>query len=204
MDLPRLLALGAVFLVLGFGVRRLLGARRRTRFRVPREGGAAVLRLPPGHHLLLGSQALVPTGIVIALAWNELRAGLVGPLGFTFLALLAAGGLAVLAWGVVAERRRCIRVDAWGVERRGVFTQRRIAWGDVAKLGHNPTALWFFLVGKDGSRIWIAQTAYGIADFADIALVRLPRALLDADPDVREALEETAALQDPEPVRKAG
>jgi hypothetical protein len=108
---------------------------------------------------------------------------------------VAAALVAVAASGyfLAGEFRKHVRVGDADIERIGVFTRGRIAWGDVAKITYNPMSKSFFLVGRDGTRLWIYESFEGVADVAELALRNLPRGVLAAAPHVREELEELAA-----------
>jgi hypothetical protein len=111
-------------------------------------------------------------------------------------ALAAAAALAACAvsgYFFAGEVRKRIRVGEGGIERLGVFTRRRLAWGDVDKISYNPMGKSFFLVGRDGTRLWIYESFEGVGDFAELALRHLPPAVLAATPHVREELEDLAA-----------
>jgi MFS family permease len=167
------------------------GGRRR--LRVGRTAGAVVLRMPRGHHAILAAIAIIPcaalAGLSLAATWrpgNEsgrwVLAGFVGLLG-----TVVGGYLLAL------EARARIRVDDFSIEKVGAFTRKRCPWQDVAKLTFNPLNDWFFLTVASGARFYVATGLEGISDFAELALQRLPRAVLDASPDAAEALRDLAA-----------
>ena len=54
---------------------------------------------------------------------------------------------------------------------------------------------WFFATLADGSHMWVPVEMHGIADFAAIALQRLPPAVLQADDLARDALDELVASE---------
>jgi hypothetical protein len=177
----------------------------RHRFRVPRAGsGAAVLRLPPGHNLLLGVLAFLPGALLAAMSltvrWGAGSEGS-GPILAAAVGLPAAAAAAFL---FAQEGRQRIVVDDAGIERTGVFRRRRLGWGEVARIVYNPMNRWFLVTAPARPRIWVAVGLDGIADFAEIALARLPRAVLAASPDAEEELRDLAAERDaaPAPVRR--
>jgi hypothetical protein len=167
----------------------------RHRFRVSRAGGPAVLRLPAGHHFLLGVLALLPGGLLAAMSltanWAP-GAERNGPI-----LAFAVGVPAVIAAGFffAQERRQRLLVDDAGLERVGVFRRRRIGWGDVVKVVYNPMNRWF-LVSSAAGRLWVPVGLDGIGDFAALALSRLPRPVLAASPDAAEELRDLAAEKD--------
>ncbi len=180
-----------VALLLLVGVHLLLAwFDSRRRIRVGRVGGIAVLRLSRGRNAVLGALALVPALLFAALPF-AMRASGVGGLVLANFVTLAAFG--VSGYFFAAEVRKRIRVDDAAIERIGVFTRRRLAWGDVEKIAYNPTSRWFFIVGRNGARIWIYEAFEGIGDFAEVALRNLPPAVLAAGLYVREELEDLAA-----------
>ena len=188
------IVLGFAFLILLFVAYRWVSwrAAKLRRPRVGRPGGAAVLRMPPGHNLLLGVLALGPGGLLAAMSltvqWKP-GSEANGPI------LAAAVGLPTLAIASLLfaqEARQRIRVDDRGVERMGVFGSRRLSWEEVGGIAYNAQSRWFVLRGSAG-RVWIAETLDGIVDFAEIALARLPRRVLDESPDARDELRDLVA-----------
>jgi hypothetical protein len=167
-------------------------SQRNHRTHVAREGGAFVLRLPPGHNLLLGVLALAPGGVLAAMAltakWSQ-GAESNGPI-----LAIAAGVPAIAAAGFLfaMESRARIRVDDRGLERVGILRRRRVGWGEVARIVFNPLNNWFLVQGP-GSRMWIPVGLDGISDFATLALARLPPEVLAASPEAKEELAELAA-----------
>ena len=152
--------------------------------------GVAVLRLARGRNVALGGLALIPA---VLLATLVMAARDTGPAGRAFALVTTAVAFAVSAYFFAAEFRKRVRIDDRGLERVGVFTRRRLAWSDVAKIAYNPMSRWFFLVGNDGTRIWVYESFEGVADFAEAALENVPPAVLAAGAYVREELEELAA-----------
>ncbi len=176
-----LLLVGVHFLLAWFDSRR--------RIRVGRVGGVAVLRLSRGRNAVLGALALVPALLFAALPFAMSGIG-VGGLILASSVTLAVFG--VSAYFFAAEVRKHVRVDDVAIERVGVLTRRRIVWGDVEKIAYNPTSRWFFIIGRNGGRIWIYEAFEGIGDFAEAALRNLPPAVLAAGLYVRDELEELA------------
>ncbi len=180
----------ALALLLGAQVVLSWFASRR-RVRVGRVGGVAVMRLARGRHAVLGALALVPALVLasLPLAMHERHT-----LGLAFATLVAVAAFAVSGYFFVAEARKRVRIDDFGMERIGVFTRRRLAWRDVEKIAYNPTSHWFFVLGSDGTRIWIDESFEGVGDFAELALRSVAPAVLEAGRYVREELEELAAV----------
>jgi predicted permease len=188
----RLLLIVVIALVLLVGVQLLLTwLASRRRVRVGRIGGIAVLRLARGRNAVLGMLALGPAVMlgVLPLAMHER-----GAFGLAFSSAIALAAFAVSGYFFVAEARKRIRIDDFGMERIGVFTRRRVAWRDVEKIAYNPTGRWFFVLGKDGTRVWVYESYEGVGDFAELALRSVPPAVLAAQPYVREELEDLAAV----------
>jgi len=164
----------------------------RRRLHVARRDGAVVLRMPRGYHAILASIAVLPCAAFVGVAmvarwapgsaWNGwVLGGFMGGLG------LAAGG-----YLLALEARGRIRLDDRSIEKVGAFTRRKAAWEEVAKLTFNPVSNWFFLTLRGGTRLYVVEGLDGIADFAALALQRLPPAVLAASPDAAEALRELA------------
>lgn len=194
----------ALLAVLMLGGHTLL-RRRRSRSapaHVSASDGSFTLRTPRRNPVLLGVSALVPAalvGVLTARAWTLGRtgtAGLVGGVLVTVLALLAPAYLFASAF------RSKVVVHDTGIERVGVFRRKLIGWGSVHKIAFNPAQHWFFVTAADGSHLWLPADHAGMGDFAAIALRRLPPGLLrEADPVVREVLEELADAVRTEPRR---
>jgi hypothetical protein len=179
-----------VALVLLLGTHLLLGwLASRRKIRVPRQGGVAVLRMARGRNAVLGALSLPPAILllVVPLAIPAPGAG-----GLAFSVLVSAAAFAVSAYFFVAEAKKRLRVDDSAIERVGVFTRRRVRWSDVEKIAYNPTSRWFFLQGRDGTRVWVYEAFEGVGDFAELALRNLPPAVLAAGLYVREELEDLA------------
>jgi len=187
----RTVLLGAAALVLFFGAQFLLTwLSSRRRIRVGRSGGVVVLRLARGRNVVLGALALPPALLFLSLPLAMRERGALG-LALATAVILAMFG--VSAYFFAAEAKKRVLVDDAGIEHIGVFTRRRLPWGDVQKIAYNPTSRWFFLLGRDGTRIWIYESFEGVGDFAEVALRKLPPAVLAGDPYVREELEDLAA-----------
>lgn len=184
--------LGLVFMtVLVLGWRGLFQPVRGSRAHVVMRDGVAVLRPPRGRNAMLAGLALGPTlvvlGVVTRIGW---RADDQLGLALAF-ALMALGGWLVL-WLLAAEFRQHVRVDARTIERVFAITRLQVRWSEVERIRWNPSSRWFFMVAA-GAWLWVPADFDGIADFAKLALVSLPPAALQADPDARPALEELAA-----------
>jgi hypothetical protein len=171
------------------------GSRRR--LRVPAEGGVHRLRMPRGHWALLALIAFLPFAAISTLAffstWSPGAEG--GRLwlgGIMALAALGSGG-ALLS----LERRGALLLDAQAIEQVGAAGRRRLAWSDVTKVTFNPVNNWFFLSAAGQRPVYFAEGLDGIATFAEVALARLPGAVLAACPDAAEALREVAATASP-------
>ncbi len=187
-----ILALGILgLLVVGGGW--LLRPTPPGRLRGPREGAVVVLRPPRYRNLLLAALAIGPTLLVAAIALAEARKVGIGTGGVVVVSLAVAAGLLVVAYFVAAELRTQVRVDARGVVRVDPFRQRGIGWEDVERIAYNGVSRWFFLVGKDGTRLWVPENWAGIGDLAEEALARIRPAVIDADSATKEALEQLVA-----------
>jgi hypothetical protein len=173
------------------------GSRRR--LRVPAEGGVHVLRMPRGHWGILAVIAFLPFAAISTLAflstWSPGNEGSRWILGGLMAALALAGGGALLS----LELRGALRLDAQGIEQVGPLLRRRVAWTDVTKVTFNPVSNWFFLSATGRRPVYFAEGLDGIATFAEVALVRLPPAVLAANHDAAEALREVASIQEPAP-----
>ena len=168
------------------------GSRRR--LRVGRTNGVLVLRMPRGHHAILAILALLPavaiSGLAFATTWApgaESSGWILG--GFFGLAGAIGGG-----YLLALEARGCLRLDDAAIVKVGAVGQARYAWADVTKVTFNPRHNWFFLTVAGGKLVYVVEGLNGIADFATLALERLPPAVLDANPDAAEALREVATL----------
>jgi hypothetical protein len=179
--------LGAIF----FGGRALFRHMntREGRPHVARGAGPVLLRRSRKLGALLALGALAPAGLIAYIAVQAWEAGpeaRAGALAGTALAALV-GAFAVLE--LVAAFRRHVAVSEEGLLRVGVFTRRRVAWGDVVRLAYNPGRRWFFLTTRDRRHLWLEVDVDGMGDFAAIALERLAPQTLSAEPMAEEALE---------------
>src|SRR5512146_1435769 len=150
------------------------GGRRR--LRIGRTGGTVVLRTPRGHHALLATIVIAPcaavAGLALGVSWKPgTESGRWVLAGFMALIGGAAGG-----YLLALEARGRIRVDDATIEKVGAFTRKRCPWQDIAKITFNPMNNWFFLTLSDGGRLYVSTGLDGIADFAEVALQRLPAA----------------------------
>lgn len=199
MTLTSVLAIVALGLLVLLAPRLLRRARPPARAHVPLHGGVLVMRVPRRYGILLGVSALVPAAVLAGIAVRALssdgeRAGRVGVV-MTVLATVVA--LAVAAHQFAAAFRSRFVVDEFGLSRVGVLTERRIRWGEVARVVFNPVNRWFFFTTAGGAHLWVPVDTHGIGDFAAVALARLPPAALDADANARDALEDLAAAEKP-------
>jgi hypothetical protein len=177
----------AIPLLLGWS-----GSRRR--LRVGSAGGAVVLRMPRGHFAILAALVLVPCAVFAALAFaSEWPAGHESAgLGLgAFVSLLGIGGG---GWLLGLEVNGRIRLEDEAIERVGAFRRTRVAWRDVQRITFNPINNWFFLTVPGGKRLYVVEGLDGIADFGEVALRRLPPAVLKESPEATEALRELAAM----------
>ena len=94
---------------------------------------------------------------------------------------------------LLLEARGRIRVDEFSIEKVGALRRRRAAWNEIVKITFNPMNSWFFLTLARGGRLYVVDGLEGIADFAEIALRRLPREVLTASPDAEEVLRDLAS-----------
>jgi len=185
-----LLGLAVLGLIL-FGGRALF---RRFGASTPRphvERGAGPLRLRRSRKLgvMLALSAIVPAGLIAWIAHQAWESGAEaggGALAATALAALI-GAFALVE--LVAAFRRHVAVTDEGMERVGVFTRRRVPWGDVARFAYNPQRRWFFVTTRDRRHLWLEADVDGMGDFATIALARLAPQTLREEPLAEEALE---------------
>jgi hypothetical protein len=196
----------AVLAVLMLGGRSVLRRSRRSVVpgRVPWAGGPLVIRAPRRNAIMLGITALVPTALMGALTviwWGRGSTGDVGLLlGFVATALVLAFAAYQFAY---AFRARLVVHDT-GIERIGVSRRRLVGWGSIAKIAFNPAQHWFFVTVSDGSHLWLPADVTGMPEFAQIALRRMsPAVLSQADPVVREVLDELASAGREHPPRDA-
>jgi hypothetical protein len=193
MSLNAIYALVGLALIVVLGPRLMRRFRGPTRPRVPVRGGVVVMRAPARYGIALGISALIPAGVLGAMAIRLVMAGKTSAGGIAAIVVATLAALAVAVHQFVAAFRQGFVVDEFGFTRVGVLTRRRLRWNEIAKVVYNPLNQWFFITATDGSRLWVPVETHGIADFAGIALLRLPPAALKADELAREALEELAA-----------
>jgi hypothetical protein len=186
------LGFAAVVLVMLLIPVLLAWAGSRRRLHVKPVSGTLVLRMPRGYYAILASIAVLPCAAFVGVAvvatwapgsaWNGwVLGGFMGGLG-----LLAGGYLLAL------ELRGRIQLTEGAIEKVGAFTRRRATWEEVAKLTFNPVSNWFFLTLRSGRRLYVVEGLDGIADFAALALRRLPPPVLAESPDAAEALRDLA------------
>ncbi len=183
---------GVVVVMLAIPV-LLSWSNSRRRLHVERIGSAVVLRMPRGHHAILAAIAILPfaciAGLAFATAWapgSESNRWVLG-------GVMAAAGLLLGGYLLALEARGQVRVDDFTIEKVGALRRRRSSWNEVAKVTYNPVNNWFFLTLAGGGRVYVVEGMDGIADFAEIALRRLPGPVLAASPDAAEALRDLAA-----------
>jgi hypothetical protein len=168
-------------------------SRRRLRLRREGTGGAVVLRMPRGHHAILATIAILPFGSISVAAFSAPWSSGADSGRWILGGLMALAGAVLGGYLLALEARAHIRVDEFSIEKVGAVTRRRSAWHNVAKLTYNPMNHWFFLTLTNGARLYVTEGLDGIADFAELALRRLPQPVLDAAPDAVEELRELAA-----------
>lgn len=168
-----------------------IASRRRPR--VERIEGAITLRMPRGHWAVLGTLAAVPCAAFSALAFAvEWKPGAEAN-GIILGSLMGLLGLAGAGTLYLLEARARLVIDEEGLTRVGPWRQVRAPWGDVQKLTYNPVNNWFFMTLRSGHRVYVTEGLDGIVDFAEVALARLPRPVLDAAPDAVAELKDVAA-----------
>jgi len=186
-------AIAALLLIVLLVPRLVRRVKVPARRRVAVRGGVLVMRAPSRYGIALGISALIPASVLGAIAFRLVTGGQTGVLGLVEIGVATLAAFAVAAHQFVAAFRQGFVVDEFGITRVGVLTRSRLRWGDVAKCVYNPLNHWFFVTAVDGSHLWVPVETHGIADFAGVALLRLPPAALQADDLAREALEELAA-----------
>ncbi|MFY3742552.1 PH domain-containing protein [Anaeromyxobacter sp. Red801] len=186
----------AVLAVLMFAA-QAVRARGRRRPAAPahvpwKPGQRLVLRTPPRNAFLSCVTALVPAALVAALMIRSWAAEprRVGPLGMAGGAAVVLLLLAVAAFQLASAARAHVVVHDTGLERVGVFRRLLVGWGSVTKLSFNGAQRWFHLTTEHGAHVWLPLDVAGMPEFARLALRRLPRQVLEADPAAREALQE--------------
>jgi hypothetical protein len=160
---------------------------------LPRPAGPLVLRAPRKNAVMFAVTSLIPAALLGALTLRAWTAGRTGSFGIAGGVLATAVALGVAAYLFAYAFRACLLVHDTGIERVGVFRRRVVGWVNVAKIAFNPHHHWFFVTAANGARLWLPADVTGAAQFARVALRRLPPAVLAADADVREVLEELAA-----------
>lgn len=193
MTTSSILTLAALALIVLVAPRLLRKIRTPAQKRVRVRGGVLVMRAPRRYAIALAISAFVPAAVLIAMAIRLYGSGRAGAGNLATITVAAVAALAVVAFVLAGAFRNAFVVDEFGVARVGVLRQRRVRWGEVARVKYNPNNQWFFVTSESGARFWIPVDTHGIADFATIALQRLPPGSLAGDPMVREALEELAA-----------
>ncbi|HET8538675.1 MAG TPA: PH domain-containing protein [Anaeromyxobacter sp.] len=188
-------AISALLLVVLLGPQLVRRFRVPARRRVPVRGGVLVMHAPARYGIALGISALIPAAVLGAIAVRLFLGGREGTFGLVEIVLATLAALGVAVHQFVSAFRRGFVVDEFGLTSVAVLGKRRIRWGEITKFAYNPVNQWFFLTVADGSHMWVPVETHGIADFAGIALLRLPPAALKADDLAREALEELAAAQ---------
>jgi len=168
-----------------------IASRRRPR--LGRVDGAVTLRMPRGHWAVLGTLAAVPCAAFSALAFlAEWRPGAEAN-GWVLGALMGLLGIASAGTLYLFEARGRLVLDDAGLTRIGPLREVRAAWSDVKKLTYNPANNWFFLTLASGHRVYVTAGLEGIVDFAELALARLPRPVLQAAPEAEAELRDVAA-----------
>ena len=164
----------------------------RRRLRVGRRGGSLVLRMPRGYFATLAAVLFLPcaafAGISLGATWKPGEESS----GWILAAIIGSLGVVGGGWLAAMEARFRLRLDDFTIERRGAFRTRTYPWREVAKITLNPVNAWFFLTLASGQRIYIMEGLDGIAEFAELALQRIPKPVLDASPDAVEGLRELA------------
>ncbi len=183
-----------VLAVLMLGGKYLLrrGRQGRAPGHVARTGGPLVLRQPRRNGIMLGITALIPAGLLAALTLYWWRLGQTGTVGLVTGMVAAVLVLAFAAYQFAHAFRARLVVHDTGIERIGVSRRRLVGWGSISKIAFNPAQHWFFVTVSDGSHLWLPADVTGMPEFAQIAVRRIPAAVLRADPAVREVLDELA------------
>ncbi len=172
----------------------LAWSHSRRRLRLGRgDDAAVVLRMPRGHHALMAVIAILPFAAIAVLAFAARWAPGAESNRWILGGSMALAGALLGGYLLALEWRGRIRIDDVAIEKVGAVSRRRSCWHDVAKVTYNPFNSWFFLTSSSGARLYVVEGMDGIADFADIALARLPRGVLAASPDAEEALRDLAS-----------
>jgi hypothetical protein len=90
------------------------------------------------------------------------------------------------------------RLDADGIVRVAPRKARvHIRWIDVVSIQWSPNARWYELESRRGDRIRVEPQLTNIEAFARAALDGIPPEVIDARPELRKQLEDTARGIDP-------
>lgn len=162
--------------------------RPPTKSRLPRRGGVLVMREPRWLGISLAVCALGPTAVLAGISLRLYGSGRTGTPGLVIAGLATLAAFGVSLHQLVGAFLKRFVVDEFGLERVGVFTRRRLRWGEVAGVAYNPVNRWFFITLADGSHLWVPVDTHGIGDFAEIALSRISSSALAHDPLARDAL----------------
>jgi len=184
----------AVLAVLMLGGHSVLRWSRRNVVpgHVPWSAGPLMIRPPRKNAVMFGITALIPAALLGALTFRSWDLGRTGPMGLLVGIVATVLALAFATYQFAYALRARLLVHDTGIERIGVSRRRLVGWGSIAKIAFNPAQHWFFLTVSDGSHLWLPADVMGMPEFAQIALRRLPPAVLQADPVVREVLDELA------------
>ncbi len=150
------------------------------------------LQPPRKNAILMGVSALIPAGVLGAMMYQTWSLGRTGTAGLVGGIVATLVPVAAAAWLFARAARAHVLVHDTGIERVGVVRRRLVGWKSISKVTFNPANHWLFVTVSDGSHLWLPADVPGMAEFATIALRRLPPAVLQADPVVREVLEELA------------
>ncbi len=186
----------AALAVLMVGGRWLLRPRRSGAVSrdAPRTDGPLVLRPPRRNAIMLGITALLPAGVLGSLTfrmWDLGRTGWAGLLTGIVATLLP---VAVAAYQFAYAARARVVVHDTGIERIGVVRRRLVGWASISRIAFNPVNHWFFVTVNDGSHLWLPADVPGMDEFAQLALRRLPPAVLQDDPVALEVFDELADI----------
>lgn len=163
----------------------------------PVTGGALVIRPPRRNAILFGITALIPAVLLGSVTVTWWRLGHMSAAGVVTGVAASALIAAFAAYQFASAARARVIVHDTGLERVGVFRRRLVGWGTIAKIGFNPAHHWFFLTLADRSHLWLPADVAGMPEFAAIARRRLSPAVLEADPLVREVLDDLAGTASP-------
>jgi len=181
----------AVLMLVGHSVLRR-SRRNVVPGHVPWTGGLLTIRPPRKNAVMFGISAMIPAALLGFLTFRSWDLGRTGPAGFLVGIVATVVVLAFAAYQFASALRARLVVHDTGIERIGVSRRRLVGWGSIAKIAFNPAQHWFFVTVSDGSHLWLPADVTGMPEFAQIALRRLPPAVLQADPVVREVLDELA------------